>query len=793
VRVDTVLILAAAAVGGQLAALARLPAWCTALGVVWLLRRSAPAWVLVAGIGVFGLASLRATAALERFEVERVRVRDALGPPARCAGAGSVITSPTWGGDALAFVAELSELDCDGRRVSGPLLVRLHGGPAGLARGDRFETVAQLAALQLFRNLDVRDPLPGAARRGVTLSGSTLSLDVTARGRGLGAAIDRVRAHARARILATFSPAAQAMARALVLGENDLDPEDDDAFRRSGLSHMLAVSGTHLVFAVAALVGALGALLVRWEALAVRVDVRRLACFCGIPLALGYADFAGGSGSAWRAAWMLAAAFLARVVARSPRPSRALALSLAVGALVDPLVAFDISFLLSAAATTGLLALGPSLARPVERLPSKVARFVGGSIAATLASMLPCAPLLALLAPELTFAGVIANVLAAPFGETVALPLCLAHVLLAGIPALEGGVALVASGALVIVKQIARESAAARALAFGVPAPNAWQLALIAVFGAGLALSARGTRARLFRAAWIGALALGLWVVERSQRAAGEGRGQLRVSTLDVGQGDANLVEFPNGDAWLIDAGGMVGNPVDTGEAVVLPVLRAKRRSRLDVVVLTHPHPDHFGGLLAVLRAVEVGELWDSGQGEAHGAGPVYAELLAFARGRGIPIRRPSDLCGRKRNLGGAVVELLAPCPAYVPGRDANDNSLVLRVEFAARAALLTGDAEALEERDLVNTRPGALRADLLKAGHHGSRTSTGEALLDAVAPTWVTLSAGVRNRFGHPHAPVLERLERRGIAAVRLDRSGGFSWSTDGSRQSVHTAMPAR
>ncbi|HEY3500378.1 MAG TPA: DNA internalization-related competence protein ComEC/Rec2 [Polyangiaceae bacterium] len=790
---DTILCLALAAVSGQVVAMAPLPATLALFAVLLLLVPFVPWRALVVCVVVFGLSGIRAQGALEAFEVERVRVRDALGPPERCAGSGRVVVSPVWGGDALAFVAEMGTLDCDGRKVEGPLRVRLHGGPKQLARGDRFEAVAQLAPLQLFRNLDARDPLPGAVRRGITLSGSTLSLDVTSRGGGLAAAVDRLRAHARERILATFAPGAQGMARALVLGENDLDPEDDAAFRRSGLSHMLAVSGTHLVFAVAALVGALGALLVRWEWLAVRIDVNRVASFAGIPLALAYADFAGGSGSAWRAAWMLAAGFLARAVNRAPRPTRSLALSLLVGAAVDPLVAFDISFLLSAAATTGLLVIGPSFARHTERLPSRVARFVGGSVAATLSSMLPCAPLLALLAPELTFAGVLANVLAAPFGETIALPLCLSHVLLAPLPWLEHGVALVASGALLVVKQIAWESAAATALAFGVPAPNAWQLALLAVGGAGLALSARRARARLFRAVWMTALAASLFVVERAQRAAGRSTGVLRISMLDVGQGDATLVEFPDGAAWLVDAGGMVGNPVDTGQAVVLPVLRAKRRTRLEVVVLTHPHPDHFGGLPAVLRGVEVGELWDSGQGEAHGAGPVYAELLALARARGIPVRRPPELCGRPRRPGGVRVELVSPCPSYVPGRDANDNSLVLHLAFGARAALLTGDAEAAAERDLVARRGADLRADLLKAGHHGSRTSTGDALLEAVRPTWTTLSSGVRNRFGHPHVPVLERLTRHGVATVRLDRSGGFTWTTDGTRETVRSAMAAR
>ena len=782
--------------GGQVAPVAPLPALAAATGVLALLAgaRALPRRVLLAALVLFGLSAWRARASLERFEDERVRVRDAIGPPSRCAGRGVVVASPVRTGDAIAFVAELEGLDCEGRSIPGRVRARLHGGPADLGRGDRFELVGQLAPLQLFRNAMTHDPLPGAARRGVTLSGAALALDVVERSHGLAALIDRFRARARARITATFVPDAEGMARALVLGENDLDPEDDAAFRKSGLSHMLAVSGTHLVFAVLGLVGALGALLVRWERLAVRVEVRRLASLFGIPLALVYADFAGGSGSAWRAAWMLSFGFLARALNRAPNATRSLAASLLVGAVSDGLVAFDVSFLLSAAATVGLLSVGPGLARPCRRLP-QVARFVGQSVAATVSAMLPCAPLLALLSPDLTFAGVLANVLAAPFGETIALPLCLSHVFFAPFPPLERGVALVASGALLTVKQIAKESAAATFLALHVPDPTPWHFALLAVGAVAVALPLAPSAPWQRRLRVLAGLAttLSLGVVEAGARAAGLSTGVLRVTALDVGQGDANLVELPDGAVWLFDAGGMVGNPIDTGAAVVVPALRAKRRTRVDVIVLTHPHPDHFGGLSAVLRAVDVGEIWDSGQGEAEGAGPVYAAFLALARAKGILIRRPAELCGHARRHGGAVLELLAPCPGFVPGRGANDNSLVVRARFGARAALLTGDAEALEEGDLV-ARPGVeLRADYLKAGHHGSRTSTGEALLTAVAPSWATLSCGVRNRFGHPHVPALLRLAEHGVRAVRLDRAGSFEWTTDGRRMDTRVAVLPR
>jgi beta-lactamase superfamily II metal-dependent hydrolase len=239
----------------------------------------------------------------------------------------------------------------------------------------------------------------------------------------------------------------------------------------------------------------------------------------------------------------------------------------------------------------------------------------------------------------------------------------------------------------------------------------------------------------------------------------------------------------------LVDGGGFMGSPVDTGKRVVLPVLRALRRDRVDVVVLSHPHPDHFGGLVNTVPAIEVGELWDTGQGEDHGAGPSYAGLLAGLRNRGVPIRRPHELCG-KRKLGGATVEVLAPCPGFVPDASANDNSFVLRITYGRRAALLVGDAEHEAEAALVEKNPKALRADLLKVGHHGSRTSTTQAFLEAVSPSVALVCSGVRNRYGHPDPGVIGRLEARGVAVARTDRGGEIIWETDG--EAVHVRRPA-
>jgi len=257
------------------------------------------------------------------------------------------------------------------------------------------------------------------------------------------------------------------------------------------------------------------------------------------------------------------------------------------------------------------------------------------------------------------------------------------------------------------------------------------------------------------------------------------------VRALDVGQGDSLLVDLPDGKTMLVDGGGFMGSPVDTGLRVVLPVLRALRKNRVDIAVLSHPHPDHFGGLINTLPAIDVGELWDTGQGEDHGAGPSYAAMLAGLRKRGVPIKRPDVLCG-KHEIGGASVEILSPCPGFVPDRSANDNSFVIRLSYKHRAALLVGDAEAEAEAALVARDPSLLRADLLKIGHHGSRTSTTRAFLAAVSPNVAFVCSGVRNRYGHPDPGVLHALQGRGIHVARTDRGGDVLWETDGESTSL-------
>jgi competence protein ComEC len=249
---------------------------------------------------------------------------------------------------------------------------------------------------------------------------------------------------------------------------------------------------------------------------------------------------------------------------------------------------------------------------------------------------------------------------------------------------------------------------------------------------------------------------------------------EMRITFLDVGQGDAAVVEGPRGFVAVIDGGGTYDDSFDTGERVVEPFLRTRGIVRVDLVVLSHPHPDHLNGLFRVLGRFEVGALWTSGD---DGRNPRYRALLELARRRNVHTPTPASLVHE-----GMTIAPLGPWLddriAAPPGTTVNDASLVVRVAHGGRAVLFAGDLEESGEGELVG-RAGqglAVASDVIKIPHHGSRTSSSPELMDAVHPQLGIISLGWHNRFGFPRPEVLSRYAARGIRVLRTDRDGAVT-----------------
>ena len=264
--------------------------------------------------------------------------------------------------------------------------------------------------------------------------------------------------------------------------------------------------------------------------------------------------------------------------------------------------------------------------------------------------------------------------------------------------------------------------------------------------------------------------------------------GVLELTAIDVGQGDSLFVAFPDGHLMLVDGGGVAAmghkhqSKLDTGEDVVSPWLWSRSIRRLDVIVATHAHEDHVLGLHAVIDNFHPRELWTG----ASPPSPVQDALLAHARRAGMLIR-PMH-AGETFRFGETRGLALAPVADYIPAETpGNNDSLVLRLDYRHRSFLLAGDMESPVEYRLVGD--AALQhCDVLKVGHHGSKTSSTEPFLDAVHPAFGLISDGVNNLFHHPHQQVLDRLAAHHIEVFRTDRVGLITVRTDGQHVGIET-----
>jgi competence protein ComEC len=248
--------------------------------------------------------------------------------------------------------------------------------------------------------------------------------------------------------------------------------------------------------------------------------------------------------------------------------------------------------------------------------------------------------------------------------------------------------------------------------------------------------------------------------------------GLLEVHFLDVGQADATLLRHED-VTILVDAGGHRSDDV-------LRHLRRLDVRELDLLVLTHPHADHIGQAAQVLEALPVGEVWWSGS--VHTT-QTFERLVAALERTRIPIEEPR--AGQRTRLGPLEIDVLNP-GVDVDLADFHDASLSLRIRFGTLAVVLTGDAEAAAERRMA--RLGLLDADVLKLGHHGSRTSTTPDFLRAVSPRIAIVSAGAGNSYGHPHPEVVERIVTAGITMYATSTHGSIVVTTDGQDVTVGT-----
>ncbi len=410
-------------------------------------------------------------------------------------------------------------------------------------------------------------------------------------------------------------------------------------------------------------------------------------------------------------------------------------------------------------------------------------------LAATICAEIVLAPVSASLFGRVTVAGLLLNFAAIPLMSVVQLA---GVAVLAGpafAPVLitaSGRIAHFAASALV---ESARLVEVAPWLSLAA-APPAWPVLgfyYVALLGI---LSKRLRRSALAAVVTTGAVMLA-GPFELSQGAVGPSVYPLRVVALDVGQGDATLITVGRTYAVLVDAGGVAAYSTpaddeatasfDVGERVVVPALRAMGVSTLDALVLTHGDPDHILGAPAIIRAMTVKSIWEGVPVPPH---PGLRTLGRLAAQAGVSWRTVQ--AGDRERFGAVEIRIWhPPLPDWERQRIRNEDSVVLEVRFGLVSIVLAGDIGREGERAILSRiEPG--RLTVLKAGHHGSATSSTPEFLAALGPAAVIFSAGRDNRFGHPHPDVVERFEALGTAIFRTDRDGAVFVETDGTTVKV-------
>jgi competence protein ComEC len=608
-----------------------------------------------------------------------------------------------------------------------------------------------------------------------------------------GATLERLRRGAGDALAAAIPEPEAGLAAGIVVGLRDRVDRDLAAdFTTVGASHVVAISGWNI-----AIVGATVA------ALAGRLGRRRRSVILVVAI-VAYVLFAGASPSVVRAAAMAGVVLVARETGRAGRAAAALGWAAAILLVVEPSLVSDAGFQLSTLATAGILAWANPLdawLRRVRggRVPGWLAESLGVSLAAqaaTLPIVLATFGRLALIAPA-------SNLLIVPL---VAPAMAAAGVaLLGGAVAVLGGPTIVATVAglpawalLTAICTVVRVSAAVPFASVGLDPPwsvvAAIAVILVPVLAWRVVHARRRPRPALPPAAptppsasvprgvnrgalpsRLALVALAVAVGALGLAAAHRPTGETRITVLDVGQGDAILVEGGAGGRMLVD-----GGPDPDRLIVELDRRLPPWDRRIDLLVLTHPHEDHVAGLPILLDRYRVGRVYETGM---RGPGPGYAAFARELAARGAP-PLGSLATGSRITLDDIAFRVLWPDPGRVPreppdaGRGINDVSIVLLGEVAGRRFLLTGDVE--DDVDPLLASRGIPPVDILKVAHHGSGTASTPAFVDAVQPRVAIVSAGAGNPYGHPAKSTIDRLRDSGARVLRTDTDGSVAVTID-------------
>ncbi len=689
-------------------------------------------------------------------------------------------------GERTRFVLALEEVETDSAlyKVCGNIWVTLRSGRLGADCGDRVQLRGPLRRPAPARN-------PGAFDYRRYLASEDIHAVLSARraaevlvlehlpGGWLTARVALpVRRYIRAAIAHNLEGASSGLLLGILLGEKRQIPSEvRDQFRSAGLAHALVVSGMHVGIVAVFVCNALR--LCRLSPVLSHVGT--------IVVLLVYAVVTQANPPVVRAVLVACVVLGGRVIEREGDAYNSLGLAGLCILVLWPASLLGLSFQLSFAATFAIIGLHGPLARAFPAHWRAGDRWHGQylvmPLCVSLAAQMGTGPLIALYFQQWSPIGLLANLVVAPL-LAAALGLGLLTLVFYGLCPLVATV-FNAANYLVLTSLISfvKYCALLPGATLDVPKPDAFFMVFIALCYPLLAHMPSSITARK-----AGLFLLLVWLNISVWNHVFRAR-NLEVTFLDIGQGDAAFVRFPNGKTMVVD-GGHRSPEYDHGRRVLLPFLRYHNIRRVDVVVASHPHSDHIGGLVALLEEIEVGHYIDSGQQYGSSTARRLRQLMAERSIRYQRVAAGDSLLGLG-DVGGLV---LHPTPVFVDSAGAsphglNNGSVVLKLSYNQTDILFAGDIE--KETDAALLAWGRrLQADVLKVAHHGSRTSSQAAFVEAVDAEWAVVSVGEYNKFGHPAAEVLARFAERQVKLLRTDQRGAVLLSSNGRDIEVETMV---
>jgi len=733
---------------------------------------------------------------------------------------GIVIDNPILYPEKISLVIQCIRIveDNSYRQVSGNIRLTIPDD-LNFQYGDFIRFHTSLKKIQSFQNpggfnYERYMNLQGIYATGFVANNSNIILLRQNTASGIKLKLETFRLYLKEIIYQNASTPQREIIEAMTIGNQNAIPADvRDNFNKTGTSHILSISGLHIGMVAAMTFFVISLILKSSEYLMLRLNIIKAAAAAAFLMVLIYALIAGMGVTVIRSALMALVFMCALFLDRQKDIYNALALSALIILVISPDALFDISFQLSFMSVLAIIYIVPrfnNLSFPLlDGLPfwwQKIIRHIFLSILVCIAATVGTIPLIVFYFNRVSAITIITNLIAVPLLGTIALVFCMVFILCAFFsPVIAGFFIKISSFFVQISVDIINYLASLSWSSISFTKPNITE---IVIFYLLIFISLRFIDLRHVSGIKKGFLeryplflkfilitlifffiadAVYLWSKDKFSS-------DLRVTAIDVGQGSSTLVRFPGGKNMLIDGGGFPDSSFDMGKLVIAPFLYHERISKIDIVVLSHPHPDHLQGLLYITDNFDVQEIWTTGLRLDDENFRHWEKIISRKQ---IKVNLMSAQ-SPPREINDVQINILWPLrPLKIDATDqfydmVNDESMVIKIIYGQVSFLIPADISSSVERLLIKSGKN-LHSDVLFAPHHGSSRSSSADFIRKVSCRWALISSGKNNPFHHPHPATIKRLTAANVNILRTDQDGAITVATDGAKIALDTYVKTK